>query len=228
MLLSSGFLGVFLLNNFLKETYIIRKSEIEERVENFLNKKVDLGEYSGIRFLGFALGNSKIVDKTNINSEIKAKNVYVGIMPFKSFLKQKLVVKITPNQTEFNIDREFFKIDKPYEKRKSIRKSKLKYDLNFNFDKYSILNIKKLGLQTKVKGNVIYKSSNREIIANIKSNFDGKGLIKFKFKTKLNEDFLKLDLFSRGLDLKSSEYNILNRKISFKKGNFKSNFKFKK
>ena len=93
ILLSSGFLGVFLLNNFLKETYISRKSEIEERVENFLNKNVFLGEYSGIRFLGFALGNSKIVDKTNINSEIKAKNVYVGIMPLRSFFKQKLVFK---------------------------------------------------------------------------------------------------------------------------------------
>ena len=48
---------------------------------------------------------------------------------------------------------------------------------------------------------------------------------KFKFNTKLNQDFLKLDLFSRGLDLENSEYIIGNRKISFKKGNFKSNFK---
>jgi len=45
---------------------------------------------------------------------------------------------------------------------------------------------------------------------------------------KLNQDFLKLDLFSRGLDLQNSEYIVGNRKISFKKGNFKSNFKFRK
>ena len=226
--MSSGFLGVFLLNNFLKETYISRKSEVEERVENFLDKNVFLGEYSGIRFLGFALGNSKIVDKTNINSEIKAKNVYVGIMPLRSFIKQKLVLKITPDQTEFNIDRNFFNRGKSYQKRRSTKKSKLKYDLNFNFNKYSILNLKKLGLETKVKGNVIYKSSNREIIANIKSNFDGKGFLELKFNRKLNKDFLKLELFSTGLDLESSEYRIWNRKISFKKGYFKSNFKFKK
>tara|TARA_B100000003_G_scaffold140788_1_gene126452 strand:- start:123 stop:4013 length:3891 start_codon:yes stop_codon:yes gene_type:complete len=225
---SSGFLGVFLLNNFLKETYISRKSEVEERVENFLDKNVFLGEYSGIRFLGFALGNSKIVDKTNINSEIKAKNVYVGIMPLRSFIKQKLVLKITPDQTEFNIDRNFFNRGKSYQKRRSTKKSKLKYDLNFNFNKYSILNLKKLGLETKVKGNVIYKSSNREIIANIKSNFDGKGFLELKFNRKLNKDFLKLELFSTGLDLESSEYRIWNRKISFKEGDFKSNFKFKK
>ncbi len=228
MLFPLGFLGTFLLNNFLKETYSSRKLELEEGIENLLDKNVDLGDYVGIRFLGISLANSKINDKKNINSEIKAKNVYVGIMPFRSFLKQKWIVKISPKQAAINIDRDFFKRDKPYEKDRSINKSKLKYDLNFNFNKYSILNLKKSGLETKVKGNVIYKSSNREIIANIKSNFDGKGLLEFKFNTNLNKDFLKLELFSRGLDLESSEYSIGKRKISFKKGKFKSNFKFNK
>ena len=93
-----GFLGTFLLNNFLKETYNSRKSEIEERIENLIDKKVYLGDYSGIRFLGISLGNSKINDKKNIDSEIKAKNVYVGIMPFRSFLKQKWIVKISPKE----------------------------------------------------------------------------------------------------------------------------------
>ncbi len=85
-----------------------------------------------------------------------------------------------------------------------------------------------MGLKTKVKGNVIYKSRNRQIIANVKSNFDEKGFLKLKFNTKLNKDFLKLGLFSKGLDLENSEYIIGNRKISFKKGTFKSNFKFNK
>ncbi len=228
MLFSLGFLGTFLLNNFLKETYSSRKLELEESIENLLDKNVDLGDYVGIRFLGISLGNSKINDKKNIDSEIKAKKVYVGIMPFRSFLKQKWIVKISPDQSEINIERDFFKRDKPNEKVRSKNKSKLKYELNFNFNNYSILNLKKSGLETKVKGNVIYNSSNREIIANIKSNFDGKGLLEFKFNTKLNKDFLKLELFTRGLDLDGSEYNIGNRKISFKKGNFKSNFKFNK
>ena len=35
-------------------------------------------------------------------------------------------------------------------------------------------------------------------------------------------------MFSKGLDLENSEYIIGNRKISFKKGTFKSNFKFNK
>ena len=228
MLLPLGILSTFLLNNFLKATYSSRKLELEKRIENLLDKNVDLGDYVGIRFLGISLGNSKINDKKNIDSEITAKNVYVGIMPFRSFLKQKWIVKIRPQQSEINIERDFFKREKPYEKSISKNKSKIKYELNFNFNNYSIFNLKKSGLETKLKGNVIYKPSNREIIANIKSNFDGKGLLKFKFNTKLNEDFLKLELFSRGLDLDGSNYNIGNRKISIKKGNFKSNFKFNK
>ena len=80
IVISSGFLGTFLLNNFLRNNYNSRKSELERRVGNFLNKKVSLGDYSGIRFLGFSLGNSKINDKKNIDSEITAKNVYVCLL----------------------------------------------------------------------------------------------------------------------------------------------------
>jgi len=67
MLLPLGFLGSFLLNNFLKETYSSRKLELEKSIENFLDKNVDLGDYVGIRFLGISLGNSKIYDKKNID-----------------------------------------------------------------------------------------------------------------------------------------------------------------
>ncbi len=228
MLLPLGFLGTFLLNNFLKDTYISRKLELEKSIENLLDKNVDLGDYVGIRFLGISLGNSKINDKDNIVSEITAKNVYVGIMPFRSFLKQKWIVKISPKEAAINIDRDFFKKDESYKDNRITKKSKSKYELNFNLNKYSDLKFNNAGLKTKVKGNVIYKSRNRQIIANIKSNFDEKGFLKFKFNTKLNQDFLKLDLFSKGLDLDNSEYIIGNRKISFKKGTFKSNFKFNK
>jgi len=119
MVLPLGFLGSFLLNNFLKETYSSRKLELEKSIENLLDKNVDLGDYVGLRFLGISLGNSKINDKKNIDSGIKAKNVYVGIMPFRSFLKQKWILKIRPEKAAINIDRDFFKRDKSYEKEKS-------------------------------------------------------------------------------------------------------------
>jgi len=227
-ILSSCFLGAFLLNNFLRNSYESRKSDLEDRVENLINKKVSLGDYSGIRFLGFYLGNSKIIDKQNIDSGILAKNVFVSIMPLRSFFKQKWILKIRPEQTEINIDRDFFTRDNTNTKARSTKKSKFNYELNFNINKYSPLKIKNSGLKTKVKGDVVYKSNNRQIIANIKSNFDGKGVLKFKFNTNLNQDFLRLELFSRGLDLRNSKYIIGGRKITFKKGNFKTNFKFNK
>ena len=224
MTLSLGFLGTFQLNNFLRDTYNSRKSEIEDSIENFINKNVSLGDYAGIRFLGISLENSKINDKKNISSEIKAKNVYIGIMPFRSFLKQKWIVKISPKEAAINIDRDFFKIDESFENARRTKISQSNYELNFKLNKYSILNLNKEGLKTKVKGNVIYKPSNRQIIADIKSNFDEKGFLKFKFNKKLNQDFLRLDLFSRGLDLESSEYIIGDRKISFKTSFFKGDF----
>jgi len=228
MLLPLGFLGTFLLNNFLKETYSSRKLELEKSIENLLDKNVDLGDYVGIRFLGISLGNSKINDKKNIDSEITAKNVYVGIMPFRSFLKQKWIVKISPKEAAINIDRDFLKKEESYKNYRITKKSQSKYEFNFNLNKYSDLKFNKAWLKTKVKGNVIYNSRNRQIIANLKSNFDEKGFLKFKFNTKLNQDFLKLDLFSKGLDLENSEFIIGNRKISYKKGTFKSKFKFNK
>jgi len=142
--LSSGFLGTFILNNFLRNIYTSRKLELEDRIENFLNKKVSLGDYSGIRFLGFSLGNLKIIDR-NIDSGIKAKKVYVGIMPFRSFLKQKWIVKISPEQTEINIDNDFFKVDKTYKKEQSANKTKSKYDLNISLNKYSMLKLQNSG-----------------------------------------------------------------------------------
>jgi hypothetical protein len=189
MILSFGLIGTFLLNNIFRINYNSRKSELEDRIENLINKKVSLGSYSGIRFLGFSVGNSKIVDKKNIDSGIQAKNVYVGIMPLKSFLKQKWILKISPKEAAINIDRDFFKRDKYNKKGRSINKSKFKYDLNFQFNNYSILNLKKSGLKTKVKGSVIYRPSTRKIIANIKSNFDEKGFLEIKFNTKLNQEF---------------------------------------
>ena len=74
MLFPLGFLGTFLLNNFIKETYSSRKTKIEEIVERVLNKEVILGDYSGIRFLGFSVGNSKIIDLMDfVDFKIKSK-----------------------------------------------------------------------------------------------------------------------------------------------------------
>ena len=53
MLFPLGFIGTFLLNNLLKETYSSRKLELEESIENLLDKNVDLGDYVGIRSVSY-------------------------------------------------------------------------------------------------------------------------------------------------------------------------------
>ncbi len=228
IILSSGFFGTVFLNNLLKESYIKRKSELEKSIESLLDKDVDLGDYSGIRFLGFALGNSRINDKENINSLIKAKNVFVGIMPIRSFLSQKWIIKISPKQAEINIERDFFTKDKGPLKSKERNKSKFNYDLVFNLNKYSNLNLNDFGIGTKVKGNVIYRFKNNELLANLKSKFDAKGVLRLKVKTNFKKDLFSLKVFSRGVNLQSSKYKVGDRKFAIKKGNFKSNFKFYK
>ena len=77
------------------------------------------------------------------------------------------------------------------EKRQKIKKpisnkSKFNYDLIFSFEKYAALKLYNFGLRNKFKGDVIYKSDNKALIAKVKSKFDGKGFLKFKFNTKLN------------------------------------------
>ncbi len=225
---SLGFLGTFLLNKFLKETYSSKKLKLEERIEKFLNKKVDLGDFSGIRLLGISLANTRIIDKENIDSEIKAKNVYVGIMPLRSFLSQKWIIKIKPEKTEINVHKDFFKKGKSYSNKEITTKSKINYDLNFNLAQYGSLKFKDIDLETKVKGDVIFKSNNSQIIGNVKSNFEGKGKLKLKLNTNLNQDFFNLQVFSNGVNLDGSEYNIGTREFSVKKGNFKSNLRFYK
>ena len=53
------------------EVFILENGEpVKKNIENFLNKEVDLGDYSGIRFLGISLENSKIIDKQWKKSKI--------------------------------------------------------------------------------------------------------------------------------------------------------------
>ena len=223
-----GFVGTYLLNNFLKEIYSSRKFKLENIIEKSLNKKVDLGDYGGIRFFGISLSNPNIIDKENINSEIKAKSVYIGIMPIRSFFNQKWVFKIKPQKAEIKINEDFFKGYNSSKRGEKANRAKINYNLKFNLDKYSSLKLHNLGVNTKVKGEIIYKSNNRGIIGNIKSNFYGNGLLKMKLNTNLKKDFYKVEVFSKGLNFKDIKYNIGERNFVAKEGNIKSNFKFYK
>jgi len=63
--LSISFVGSLLLNKFLEEFYKNKKVSLENKIENVLNKKVDLGDYSGIRLFGISLNDLEIIDNKN-------------------------------------------------------------------------------------------------------------------------------------------------------------------
>ena len=96
-----------------------------------------MGVYSGLRFFGISLNNLKIVDNNNLNSEIVSKNIYMGIMPIRSFLNQKWMFNITPKNTKIEINKDFFKRGEFDNNEKRLNKNKVKYDLNLNFKKYA-------------------------------------------------------------------------------------------
>ena len=96
--MSISFVGTLLLNKLLEDLYYDRKPVLENRVEKFLNKEVDLGVYSGLRFFGISLNNLKIVDNNDLNSEIVSKNIYIGIMPIRSFLNQRWIFNVIPKK----------------------------------------------------------------------------------------------------------------------------------
>ena len=226
--LSISFVGTFLLNKFLEDFYTNRKPILENRIEKFLNKEVDLGDYSGIRFLGISLNNLKIIDKNNLNSEIVSKNIYVGIMPVRSFLNQRWIFNVKPKKTKIEINNDFFKRVKSDDNKTRFIKSKVNYDLNFNLKESVNFKLKDIGIETKVKGKLIYKSKAKQFIGNFHTHTKGKGNLNLKLNTKLNKDFLNLEILSRGINLKGSKYSFGDRKFAIIGGNIKSNFKFYK
>ena len=60
----------------------------------------------------------------------------------RSLLNQKWIIKIKPEKTQINIDRDFFKIGKSYQSKKNLSKSNLDYALNFNLANYSNFKLK--------------------------------------------------------------------------------------
>jgi len=147
-------------------------------------------------------------------------------MHIKSFLNQKWVIKIKPAETNINVDKDFLKRINSKKKEKITGKSKINYDLIFKLNKFASFKLKDFGLETKLKGDIIYKSKKRNIIADLKSNFDGKGFINLKLNSNLNNDLYSLEVLSKGVNLDNYEFDISNRKITLKKGKFKSKVKF--
>ncbi len=226
--LSISFVGTFLLNKFLEDFYKTRKIGLENRIEKLLNKEVDLGDYSGIRFLGISLNNLKIIDNKNLNSEIVAKNIYIGIMPIRSFLNQRWILNVSPKKTNIQIKKDFFKRGEFKNNEKKIIKNKVKYDLNFNLKESANFKLTDIGIETILKGKLIYKSKSKQLFGNIKAYSRGRGNLNLKLNTFLDKDFLNLEILASNFDLNKSEYKFGDRKFALKGGKIRSNIKFYK
>ncbi|MDC3164953.1 translocation/assembly module TamB [Prochlorococcus sp. AH-716-F10] len=226
--LSISFVGTFLLNKYLENFYKTRKIGLENKIEKFLNKDVDLGDYSGIRFLGISLNNLKITDNENLNSQISANNIYIGIMPIRSFLNQRWIFNVKPTKTNIEINKDFFKRGEFDNNEKRVIKNKVKYDLYLNLKESANLKFYDIGIETKLKGKLIYKSKSKHFIGDFQTYKRGKGNLNLRLNTKLNKGFLNLEVLSRGFNLEGSEYSFGDRKFALRGGKIKSYFKFYK
>ncbi len=224
--MSVGFFSTTFLNKTLEDLYNNRKSQLESKIENLLGKNVELGEYSGIRLLGISVSNLKIIDNLDSNSFIEAEKVYVGIKPALSFLNQRWIVNIKPKNAKINITKDFFNGTRAQNDLRIFEKNQIKYDLNFNIGEYTNLKLKDIGLESKIIGRLIYKSSSNQIIGKLKAKFLDRGDLRLKFNTILNKDLLKLEILSNGINLRGKNYKVQNRQFNFEKGKFKSDFKF--
>ena len=223
--LSLGYLGANIVDKKLEEIYKDRKLDLEEAIESVLDKNIELGDYKGLRVFGFGISKSKIFENENINSKIEAGSVYVGIMPIKSFLNQKWVIKISPKKASINVSKDFLKREKSLINNRLVNK-KVKYDLNFYIKEFADLKINDLYIESKIRGNFKYSSNPRKIVGYINAKFNNKDNLKFKFNTKLNQNESNFQILSKGINLRNFNFNNFNRGISLNSGKFKSNFKF--
>ena len=130
--ISAGFLSINLLDSRIEDLYNGSKLELEKKLGTRINKKVVLGDYKGLRLFGLELANTKIYEREDSNSNIEAENIYIGIMPIRSFFGQKWILSIKPQKTSININQSFVKNLKSPINESNLEEEKIKYDLKFN------------------------------------------------------------------------------------------------
>ena len=89
-----GFAFLNGLEQISKNFYNSKKNNLEEKLGLKINKKVELGNFAGLSFLGFSLDNSKIFENVINGSKIEANNIIVRIMPLRSLLGRKWVFSL--------------------------------------------------------------------------------------------------------------------------------------
>ena len=221
-----GFVSLNGLEEISENFYDKKKNILEKNLSLKINKKVELGDFVGLSFLGFSLDNSKIIGSSINGSKIEANNIVVRIMPLKSLLGRKWIFNIDARKLDINIQKDFKNVAKRNFDQKGEAKKNFNYEFYFNLRNKSKIQIYDLGIESKIKGNLVYRSKENQLIGSINTYLKNQGVLKFKFNKKFNDQFLKFKIISKGLYLNDIKYDIFDDNIKIKTGFLKSNLSF--
>ncbi len=206
--------------------YYSKKNILEKQLGFNLNKKVELGNFAGLSFLGFSLDNSKIIGNEINGSKIEANNITVRFMPLRSLIGRRLIFNIDARKLDINLKKDFNKMRKINFEQKIKTKRKFNYEFYFNLRNKSNIQIYDLGIESKIKGNLVYRSYENQLIGSMSTYLKNKGIINFKFNKKFNDEFIKFKIISKGVDVSDFSYDFLNTRVNLKNGFLKSNLSF--
>ena len=221
-----GFIVTDFSSRLSRNIYESNKTNLEIVLRRNLNKKFQLGDFSGLRFLGFSVLNTKIEDIEVEESMIESKNMYVRLMPMRSILNREWVFSLNPNKLKINIKDDFFYGKRNLSNFNKKVKRKFNYEVHLNLKNKSKLYFNNLGVKGNIQGNLIYRSSNKQLITLLNANLKEKGNLKIRINKKFSNQFLSLYLKTNYLDLKDIKYSLFNEEFNFSQGNIKSNFKY--
>ena len=98
-----GFAFLNGLEKISENFYNSKKNNLEEKLGFNINKKVELGNFAGLSFLGFSLDNSKVIGNAIDGSKIEANNIIVRFMPLRSFLGRKWIFNVDARKLDIDI-----------------------------------------------------------------------------------------------------------------------------
>ena len=150
-----GFIYLNLLESVSRRIFYLNKNNIEESLGALLNKKIDLGEYSELRFLGFSVNNPEIIDIDSDEVEFNSRSIDFRIMPIRTILNRKWSIYINPNKLRINLLEDSFK-DLSIKNSEQIDKPKFNYEIYLNLKKGSSLSIPYSGINAFLNGNLIF------------------------------------------------------------------------
>ncbi len=221
-----GFVFLNRLEKISENFYNSKKNNLEENLGLNINKKVELGNFAGLSFLGFSLDDSKIIENGIDESKIEANNIIIRIMPLRSFLGRKWIFNIDARKLDINLQKDFFKIGKRNFDQKGVAEKRFNYEFYFNLRNKSNIKIYDLGIDSKIKGNLVYRSQENQLIGSVSTYLKNQGILNFEFNKKFNDEFLKFRIISKGVNLNNLKYNIFDTTVNVKNGFLKSNLSF--